>query len=108
MDNKLKIVETENGLEIINKDTSISILTTENGMEVSYKCFIKLTFEGEIQIGINGDFNMITKGFYIYTMESPIHLNIRMAKQIRDLPESIKYREKQIRISEKNMEDAEM
>ena len=59
---------------------------------------LNLLLKGDVQIGIEGDFSIATKNgmISIDSIGSVIHLNSRLSKALRDLPESIEYRKQRV------------
>lgn len=55
---------------------------------------LNLLIKADVQIGVEGDFSIATKNGMISvdSIGSVIHLNSRLSKALRDLPESIEYR----------------
>lgn len=62
---------------------------------------------GDVSLLINGEINCITKNENICldTINGQIHLNSRWGKDIRNLPESVEYREKIKEMKEKQEEE---
>ena len=82
---------------ISNKvDLGITFSMDNNGLKISIKNPVIIELANELELSIGGEANIISKGLKLDTLfdlyGTALHLNSREAKQIKDLPTSIKYR----------------
>lgn len=63
-----------------------------------------LVVDGDYDTSINGEYNLITNNQNIHfdSINGDIHLNSRLAKQIKNLPESIELRKRNKQLKEKD------
>jgi len=66
-------------------------------------------FGGDTYLVSNGEFGVITNGqdIHLDSIDANVHLNSRLVRPIRDLPESIEYRERVKREQEEKREQME-
>ena len=63
---------------------------------------LNVMFDSDIHIGINGEMGIVsTNNIHFDTIGSKLYLNSRKSKSLKDLPESIAYREKQDQFNKK-------
>ncbi len=96
-------IQTANGITKIQIHNNIKL-----GIEVDGDLMLKSG--GDLVITADGEIDLITKGkpICIESLDSELHFNSRLAKPIKDLPESIKARQKMIEQNNKYIQIANM
>ena len=100
-----KNVENLKAIDMVD-DSGIPLVSLKVNGDV-----IELTLHKPIILNTSGDFNWVNKGnIHIESHKGDLHLNSRLAKQIKDLPESILFRYNQWikKISAKDNSDSEI
>ena len=101
MENKSLTIETHpNNIEVDYIDDKIVRIKIHSDMA------LKIEMDNDVMLESKGDFSIISEGelslislgqpVCIDSINSVIHLNSRESKPIKDLPESIEYKKKQI------------
>jgi len=85
MERKIVLAEKDSKLYLEMGGCKLSIEIVDNN--------INIAIDGDINIGINGEFGLATKNNKICfdTINSSIHMNSRVSKALKDLPESKEY-----------------
>ena len=86
----------ENFITIPSKDISLKLQWDDIAITIEKnEKSIDVFFDGNINFTLNGEVGIVSnKNFHIDTMNSNIQLNSRTAPLIKNLQESIEYREK--------------
>jgi hypothetical protein len=105
----IKIDKTPDGNKVIKVDKfKFFVVICENHLEICFNDNTILSTNGDLGINVNGEFSVTTNNhdLHLDSINSNIHLNSRRSKYIKDLPESIEYREqldKEMREKERAM-----
>ncbi len=98
MENKKIVLIDDQQISISVPNAQIDISIIDGKLNIIYNGDIKLQLNGTLEIDVDGRTDFTSRGIYVDSMsdqfKTPIHLNGRMAKKIKDLPESIEYRRK--------------
>jgi len=103
INNKLQKMIFGNNLPfIITKKGSVTLSLEDDVISLGVKGNLRILIDGEIELTSSNSINVLSESgdFCLDTSKGVVHINSRMTKQIKDLPESINYREKESRILE--------
>jgi len=91
------VIVTENSVEII--PIRLRVRYDDNGFEIVFQGNTNLIVDGDFYLGATGEMGLMSKNNNIHLdgINGKIHLNSRISKPLKDLPESIKFREKKER-----------
>jgi len=95
---KNKFISIDNNVLTIknkNSDPLITFKIDESDIIINVHKGLQLTIDGELNMLNNGDIN-------IESWKSILNLNSRIAKQIKDLPESIEFRKNYIKFMDEH------
>lgn len=97
------IIKTANGITKIQICNNIKL-----GVEVEGDLVLKAS--GDFVIAADGEIDLISKGkpICIESLDSELHFNSRLAKPIKNLPESIKARQKMVEENKRCIQIADM
>jgi len=98
--NKNLVLEANTNDVIIESNDGITKIQIQNNVKIGVEVDgdLMLKAGGDLILAADGEIDLITKGkpICIETIDSELHFNSRIAKPIKDLPESIKARQKMI------------
>lgn len=95
--------------EITIPEFNFGLVVYKDRLELKFINSTHIKVNGDLSLDIDGEFSVITHNddIHLDSIDHNIHLNSRLANQIKDTPKSIKYRE-QIEIEQnKNLKAME-
>jgi len=110
--NKNLVLEANTNDVIIENNDGITKIQIQNNVKIGVEVDgdLMLKAGGDLILAADGEIDLITKGkpICIETIDSELHFNSRIAKPIKDLPESIEARQKMIEDNKRCIQIADM
>ena len=102
------VIVTEDSVEI--KPINLKVKYSKEGFEIIFQGNTKLMVDGNFYLGSTGEMGIMTKDKNINfdsLGEGQVHFNSRISKPLKDLPESIDFRNKSKQRAEENRKHVE-
>ena len=102
------VIVTEDSVEI--KPINLKVKYSKEGFEIVFQGDTTLMVDGNFYLGSTGEIGMMSKDKNIYLDslgEGQVHFNSRISKSLKDLPESIDFRNKSKQRAEEIRKHAE-